>query len=358
MDKKLRNWLIFVIALCLTALIFTGTIIAVVDPYFHYHKPLSCIGYKLDNERYQNNGILRHFDYDAIITGSSMTENFKTSEFDELFGVKSVKVPFSGGSYKEVADTLRAAFKYNKSIKTVVRGLDCVRFFNDADDCDYDNYPDYLYDDNLFNDVNYLLNSEVLFVALQDIAGRDADGKMQIDFDKYMNWMHAFPIGIDAVKANYARSTVEVASEQCHMTDEERATIKKNITQNVIEVATENPGTEFYLYFTPYSIAFMDYYKLQGNLVRQLEAEKYIIELLVPYDNIHLYSFFLQEGIITDLTKYRDVAHHVEEYNSMILKWMKEGTGLLTVDNYKKYCEDEYEYLMNFDYDTFFADWD
>ena len=57
----------------------------IIDPFFHYHKPLSGLFYVLDNQRYQNNGIVRHFDYNAIITGSSMTENFKTSEFNNIF---------------------------------------------------------------------------------------------------------------------------------------------------------------------------------------------------------------------------------------------------------------------------------
>ena len=85
----------------LVAMIIIGGFVYVIDPYFHYHKPFFSY-FKLDNQRYQNDGIAKNFDYDAIITGTSMTENFKTSEFDELFNVKSVKMSFSGGSFKEI----------------------------------------------------------------------------------------------------------------------------------------------------------------------------------------------------------------------------------------------------------------
>lgn len=49
---------------------------------YHYHAPLEDFAYLLDrnNERYQNYGILSHFSYDTIITGTSLTENFKSSE--------------------------------------------------------------------------------------------------------------------------------------------------------------------------------------------------------------------------------------------------------------------------------------
>ena len=95
MENRFKRWMIAVLAVFLLAVVGVCGLIAVVDPYFHYHKPLPYFSYTLDNERYQNDGILRHFDYDAVITGSSMTENFKPSELDELFGVNAVKVPFS-----------------------------------------------------------------------------------------------------------------------------------------------------------------------------------------------------------------------------------------------------------------------
>lgn len=65
-----------------------GICVLRVDPFIHYHKPLTnAYFYPLDNQRSQNDGILKHFEYNALITGTSMTENFKTSELDELFGV-------------------------------------------------------------------------------------------------------------------------------------------------------------------------------------------------------------------------------------------------------------------------------
>ena len=99
--KSSKKWMISFICIFLTILIVVGAFMVVVDPYFHYHKPIEGLQYSLQNERYQNNGIVKHFEYDAIITGSSMTECFKTSKMDEIFGVKSIKVPYSGGSYKE-----------------------------------------------------------------------------------------------------------------------------------------------------------------------------------------------------------------------------------------------------------------
>lgn len=71
-----------------------------IDPFCHYHAPLSGYDYSIVAETvgsmYLNDGIIRHFDFDGVITGTSMTENFKPSEADELFGGKFIKVPLAG----------------------------------------------------------------------------------------------------------------------------------------------------------------------------------------------------------------------------------------------------------------------
>ena len=54
----------------------------IVDPYFHYHAPLKGIRYRLYEQQYINDGIARHFDYDTIIIGNSLSENIKASQVD------------------------------------------------------------------------------------------------------------------------------------------------------------------------------------------------------------------------------------------------------------------------------------
>ena len=64
-DKK---WTIGFFIVFLTMLLGAGAATAVIDPYFHYHKPLKGLSYPLNNQRYQNNQSSAAY-YDAIITG-------------------------------------------------------------------------------------------------------------------------------------------------------------------------------------------------------------------------------------------------------------------------------------------------
>lgn len=162
---KGKTWFISFILITITILGIIGFLMYEVDPYFHFHKPkTNKYYYRLSTERSQNDGIIRHFDYDAMIIGSSMAENFKTSDADNIFNCKFIKTPFAGGSYKEMNDAIKKAIKVNKDLKLVIRCLDYYMILNKPDlmRTDLGTYPTYLYDDNPFNDVEYLFNRDIV----------------------------------------------------------------------------------------------------------------------------------------------------------------------------------------------------
>lgn len=348
----------FLIALFLI-LFLVITSVVVYDPYFHYHAPIKGLYYTLYDQRYQNDGIIKHFDYDAIIVGSSMTENFRTSEADKLFEANFIKVPSAGATMYELSNNVRTAFEYNDDIKIIIQSIDYNRLFDVATAKSTDGEYDYLYDNNPFNDGPYVLSKEVLLVgvkrALSQIIQKE---KTDLNFDNYSYWGDKFEYGKQMVDDRYARNTLSMPEEQEKLSDEERETIKENIQSNLIDIATAHPETVFYYYYTPYSIADMDLYNFYGWLGKRMEAEKYITELLLPYDNIHLYSFYGETDIITDINNFKDIEHHTPEVNSLILQWIHDGYSELTAENYVEFYEKEWDFYMNFDYETYFADWD
>ena len=333
-----RKWIIEFLAVCVILLGGLGAITVIIDPYFHYHKPLDSLQYPISNERYQNNGIVKHFEYDAVITGTSMTQNFKTSEFDEIFHVNSVKVPFSGASYKEINDNLTIAVESNPNIKIILRGLDYNRLLDEKNEMRYDMdfYPWYLYDDVPYNDVKYIFNKTVLFQTTLGVLEYTWDGGKTTDFDEYSNWMEYSTFGKETVDATYTRADRIDALEQ--LSTEDYKNINENVTQNITELADAHPEIDFYLFFTPYSIYYWDSLNQMGILEKQLEAEKYVIELLLLHDNIHLFSFFTEFDMICNLDNYKDIAHYGEDVNSQILLWMSEGKHEITRENYQERC--------------------
>ncbi len=291
---KVKVWLISWLVIVISSLSVLGYLVYRIDPFFHYHKPeLNKYFYILNNQRSQNDGISKHFDYDALISGTSMTENFRTTEADMIFGFHSIKVPYSGGTFKEINDNIERALSSNKELTTVIRCLDMGKILAMADDMrtDLGKYPSYLYDNNPFNDLKYLLNRDIIFGrAYQMTLDNDKEGfKAGItSFDDYSRWQEAYTFGINTVSPN---GVAVKDTEQLHLTAEEKGMIKESIDQNVTSVADQYPNVEFYYFYSPYSVVAWNDWKTQGNLYKQLEAEAYVTELILPHENIHLFSF-------------------------------------------------------------------
>ena len=322
-----------------------------VDPLFHYHAPNPNLEYPLFSERYMNDGITRNFDYDAVITGTSMTQNFKTSLWDELFGTTSIKVPVAGARYKEVNELLERAYEYKGDIKNVLRCLDLTMLIADKDSAGYEEYPEYLYDDNPYNDVYYLLNKDIYYEYTDYLFHYMRLGGKTTDFDHYKNWNGNYTYDANQLRKNYERKEIE--ERERYLTEEEKELLIGNLEQNVISLVKKHPETEFYLYFPPYSILYWDDEIRTGKYERNIEAQRLAIEMLLPYENIHLYSFFDDYLMICDLSNYIDSIHYGQKYSDQIMRNMKEGKGLLTKDNYEQYLSMLMFYEL-FDYEQFF----
>lgn len=356
-EAKYKRWLGLTLGLTAAGLVFFGGLTAVVDPFFHFHKPLSGLAYPIDSERYQNDGISRHFTYDAVITGTSMTENFKASQFDSLFGTNSIKIPFGGATYKEVDQAVRRAISYNPDIKIVLRSLDGSFLIQDKDAWNETApRPDYLYDENPFNDVNYIWNKEVIFGNVKSVFARTEAGEKTTTFDQYMNWAPEKEWGREAVLRTYSRPEERFVREN-PLTEEDARMVRENLEQNVIAAARENPEITFYCFFPPYSVAYWDSeLAAKGDMGRQIEALRLAASLLLEVDNIRLFAFDNQTQITCNLDNYMDVLHYSEAVGDQLLVWMAAGEHRLTRENMDAYFEKVEAFYRGYDYEGIYTE--
>ena len=350
-QKEARKWFLKCITLLIAALLFIAFAVVFVDPYFHYHKPYPFLSYRLHDERYTNDGISRHFDFDAIITGTSMTQNTKPSEMDAYFGTHSVKEPFPGAGYKELAENLDRALTRNPNVSTVLLAVDYNGLLRDGNWQQYDSYPTYLYDDNPFNDASYLFNKSILYHGVLPNLAMTLSGDASTTMDEYSSWERE--TGLDQILASYDRDHLDL-NVITTFGAEEYETVTDTITSNIIQIVNKYPDTTFYLFYPPYSICYWDAQNLRGTIPRQLKAEQTATELLLDCPNVKLYNFFDQYDIICNPDYYCDDGHYSAEINSLILKWISEGTGLVTKENYLEKLQKEEDFFLNYDYESIY----
>lgn len=345
-----------IIAIAATVLaVFLLFILAVfaIDPMFHYHAPLKFMSYPLVDERYQNNGIVKHFDYDAVITGTSMTENFKTSEARQVFDADFIKVSFSGGGYTEIGDTLKAAYASGHNIKYVIWSLDYDKMLYGKDYRykEKGDFPEYLYNDNALDDIRYFFDPTVIKLT-GSVVKSTLTGRESLSFDTYANWSAGYQYGRDEVIASCKLS--ETPNQMQRFTDSDRAVVTENLKENVLSIVNAHPETTFYFFYPPYSIAYWGVQINNGQFDRTVGAESLITQELLKCDNVRLYFFRGDSELICNLDNYKDDKHYGEWVNSQVLQLMKNGEYCITEENRSEYEKSADAFLRSYDYDSLF----
>lgn len=355
-----KTWLMIYLTAEIILLFVCAGIVFRIDPWMYFHKPLlSEYFYRLgtDEERLCNFGIAKNFDYDAMITGTSMTENFSASECDELFGVKSIKVPVSGGKYNRINDIVEMGLNYHPDMKVVIRGLDIngILFDEESNSGENSTYPLYLINGNLFDDVNYLLNKEALLNYCIEMIIERNEGKEPgiVTFDDYARWNDNYTYGKEAVLAG-KDSFSKPNSKNVLLSEEDRELITENIEKNVISVAKEYPNTQFYYFYPPYSVIYWGEQYEKGELKKQIDIERISTGLILDSGckNIHLFGFADELDITMNLDNYKDSGHYGERVNSKILNDMSKKSGLLTETNYGEYYDRLLSVYEHYDYNS------
>ncbi len=351
-NMKSRRWVLsLIVGYFLLLCIIAGAVI-IVDPYFHFHAPIDGISYVMEDEQYMVNGITKNFDYDTVITGSSTTRCFSTALIDKLYDTRSVRLTLSGESFKGVNDNLQAAIDTHPDLKFVIREIGTLWFVTDENYMGQDSYPEYLYDSDLWNDVYYIFNGDVLCNKVFPEIMRTINREPARNFDSYLSNAGT---GKEIVLSKYKRPLKD--EKDIDGTEEMMSALDRNLQKNVIGIIEENPDITFYLFFPPYSICWWDSLNQNGEgvLLRRIQMEKYAIEKLIPYENVRLFSFFTDYDGICDLDNYVDEVHYTESMSTQMLKWMKAGEYELTEDNYEEYISNITEFYCNYDYDSLFV---
>lgn len=348
---RCKTWLYWFFGLTVGTLVLIAATVALVDPYFHFHKPLTELWfYPLNNERSMNDGILRNFDYDVLYAGTSMTENTHASLVEELFGGTCVKSPAFGASLAEIDNLVQIAAEANPDLKLVFRCLDTGGLVS-AEDSEFfaeGDYPMYLYNRNPLDDVKYLLNRDVFLpLCVQPILGRLLNGTRGIThFDDYGRWDDTAHIGATQVQVTPPAETVPLTEEDVRL-------LHENLENNVLRTARANPQITFYLYLPPYSVGKWGSWWSQGLLERQFEIERITAQTLLGQPNIRYFSFNTCQDITCDLMNYHDWSHYRTNINDRIVREMAAGNYELTEQNYTDYLAQLRELYTSIDYTNF-----
>ena len=189
--------------------------------------------------------------------------------------------------------------------------------------------PEYLYDDDLFNDTAYWFNHSVLAryipQCLKTLGQSDPDQR-----DTMYMWGDLYEYGKEAA-LRYVTITGETV-EQGDLPEVPELSQQSglNVYSNLLPFIEAHPDTEFIVFFPPYSLVqWVDFYQ-QGTMIYHLEQKEAVIRILLGYDNVKIYDFQAELDWVTDLDNYIDAWHYGPWINDAIVEDIAAGRCAVT----------------------------
>lgn len=318
-----------------SGILFALCILAVIlfDPFFQYHKPLPGLKAVLTDKEYQCIGSLRNFDYDSVIVGSSVCENYYNGWFDQGFDCTSIKAIRSYGATADLCYLMDVAFE-NQDLKYIFYNLDPSSLTAEPQTTyELTGCPMYLYDQNYMNDVEYWLNKGVLLEKVPYLIANSFMG--DYDENNSYNWAQWKEFNSDMILGLYIRKP---SVEEMKAPDSYQDLCSKNLELLTSRIEA-HPETTFYVFVPPYSMLWWD------NLYREGDTEAYLYNMeqamatLLNYDNVEFYYFQNDKDVITNLENYMDTLHFSPEINEYICNSLIEDTHHITSENYQQEIE-------------------
>lgn len=167
-----RNFLATVLALALGLAALVVAFNAWVDPFQHYRKA-ERFAPRFYNawQRYENPGLAKHWDYDRVVTGSSLMECVIPADVDRAMGGKTINLSVSAQTAFDAGRLLGAALRTGKP-KHIIMNLDYNAFSGAPDRSGFtEPFPAYMYDDRVWNDLPYLLGVGTARKSLETVLG-------------------------------------------------------------------------------------------------------------------------------------------------------------------------------------------
>lgn len=321
-----KKWCVIVVFTCLLILSGFALLVFEIDPFFVYREPSKNLAYKYTNEAYQVPGIAKNFKYNNIVTGSSMTENFSTDLINQSFQSNStVKLCYSGASLRNQKEILEIALeRKDNSAERIFMSLDLWNFMGDYNNIS-NSSPQWLYDSNIFNDVQYLLNKDVLYKNIIPIIKDTKRGEQQQTMDSAFRW-YGFAYGDYAILNQW--NTPEFLNTTQTDVNSFIETAKQNINYNLRPLFDKYSDVDFYVFFPPYSALY--WYEQSYNMDAILNMRKFIATELLQYDNVYVYDFQSNIEMISNLWNYKDTKHYSSQINDYMVTCFAEGKYLLT----------------------------
>lgn len=324
-QKHSAKWFLTRLLACvLVVLTLMGAFLYALDPYLAYHA--SPYPYII-SDRFSMTGLIRHSEYDAILIGSSMSQNFDMDLMREKLGLNPLKAVKGGLTISEMQLLNDLAVKTGKA-QRVFLNIDLTRF-NEIDEAE-EYYPAYLYNDTVLDDYQYLFGYEAWMrympLDLIVIGAKSAHITLPSLLQKKSNpdligyWADRETFSEQVVLNKYAKNIDAVAAQN---TEGMYARMVENLDR-LLAAKPFAEGVQYDLFLPPYSALYWAHTMREGYFEALCDFRAHLAKRLSAYENVRLFDFQGME-MIEDLNRYKDNTHFDPATNDRMVECFASG---------------------------------
>lgn len=319
-----KKWLISFLCIFLTLVLIVGLTAYLVDPFYQFRYGDNA--HFINTAKFPGPGLVKNYEYDTLIIGSSMTQNFDMDVFRQELGCDPLHIGIGGIGLEELLSYIELSEQAGKCEAYYI-GIDQYML---ADPIDFIT-PEYLIRNDTISTLRYLFSYEAWFRYIPlDIAlglirrlpvTLPEKIRQAVDVDYMGNWENDYVFGEDAVIRNYLRNDYGVSSVE---TDG----LYERMTEWTDKLIEGLPGdkTRYHFFFPPYSVLFWYDAQNDGYLDEYLQIKQYFREKANAY-GIQVYDF-QSADFVFDLDYYRDMTHYRGEINDWMVHCFARGDYL------------------------------
>ncbi|MCM1191802.1 MAG: SGNH/GDSL hydrolase family protein [Butyrivibrio sp.] len=326
MKSALKRLIILIAA----ELAVIAAVVWLADPFYQYHTPFFGLRAVLNDRENQMPGTIRNFQYDSLLVGSSVAENFDTDQLNAAYDCNTLKVIKASGSVADLLYYVELAEKEH-TVENIFWCLDIFAMNASPEVQLYDNTPRYLGTETLLDDLPYLYNKEILLekipaMIVSSIKGINTGGQAY-------NWAAGKNFSAEGAMRWYDRPR-NPGQDVAQKDPEPQAAeaVQENMKMLAAQIE-EHPEIQYRFLIPPYSMLWWDCAWINGEEEERFYILEETIPMLLSFENVELYYFQNNRDIICNLDNYMDMIHYSPEINQYMLEQMQAGGCRLTEEN-------------------------
>ena len=348
LDKK--SAVRYLAGLIVLFLFLAAAIVVVFDPFYQYHEPWFGLNAVLNDRDNQVVGTIRTFDYDSVLLGSSVAENYDSSFLDASFDCTTLKVIRASGSTADLLYYLDKAHR-RQELKNVFWSMDIFALTASPQiTLTSKDTPHYLHTDTVLDDWPYLWNKEILCETIPQMLAYSQMG-MNTQGQAY-NWARGKNFSAEGAMRAYDKPKEEnvfYAAEDSADTSAEEVEDafsmdeQQNLTENLSMIEEElsmHPDTSYTIIFPPYSMMWWDCGYVNGVLETYFEVLEQTIPVLLTHNNAKVYFFVSDRDVICNLDNYMDMIHYSPDINQYMLEEIVQDGHRVSEANWEEVLAD------------------